>query len=229
MLSGRTMKRRSGRPPTPSEAGASSSRNRSSTDEPQNSSVARLVADQSSADSCIMGKRAIRGLSNGAARHRSILRLSVQSATGPCQSSSMGCREPTGNGIERGVRSHQVSGNRSGSFPFLLRSPVTPAQRRFGGTDRRLEAPPPSLLAGASLFLDFDGTLVEPASTPDAVRLGDAGQVDPLGALQGKLSGRLALLERAVPGRRSAAIRIHWRLPQAAATASNWHMRPRPP
>lgn len=53
--------------------------------------------------------------------------------------------------------------------------------------------PPPSLLAGASLFLDFDGTLVELAEAPDAVRVDDGVRLL-LARLQCKLGGRLAVL-----------------------------------
>lgn len=56
-----------------------------------------------------------------------------------------------------------------------------------------LPPPPDDLLDGASLYLDFDGTLVEIAATPDGV------VVEPLvaallGALSARLNGRLALI-----------------------------------
>jgi trehalose 6-phosphate phosphatase len=57
----------------------------------------------------------------------------------------------------------------------------------------RLPPPPDALLEGAALFLDFDGTLVELAETPDAIlvppRLGAL-----LDRLRARLSGRLAIL-----------------------------------
>lgn len=58
-----------------------------------------------------------------------------------------------------------------------------------------LPAPPPfaPLLASASLFLDFDGTLVELAERPDAVMV-DSGLHDLLGGLAEKLDGRLAIV-----------------------------------
>jgi trehalose 6-phosphate phosphatase len=56
-----------------------------------------------------------------------------------------------------------------------------------------LPPPPPSLLEGAALFLDFDGTLVELAETPDAIRVPPT-----LGAmlrqLGRQLDGRIALV-----------------------------------
>ena len=55
------------------------------------------------------------------------------------------------------------------------------------------EAPPLSLLDGAALFLDFDGTLVELAAAPDAIAV--PAEVAPLlKRLDAKLSGRLALI-----------------------------------
>jgi len=56
-----------------------------------------------------------------------------------------------------------------------------------------LPVPPRALLAGASLFLDFDGTLVPIARRPDAVRV-DPGLIDLLAKLQVALDGRLAVV-----------------------------------
>lgn len=70
----------------------------------------------------------------------------------------------------------------------------------------RLPPPPASLLAGAALFLDFDGTLVELAETPDSIRIPQ--RLGPLlERLSKRLDGRLAIisgrsiadLERHVP------------------------------
>jgi len=70
----------------------------------------------------------------------------------------------------------------------------------------RLDSPPPDLLDGAALFLDFDGTLVDLAETPDAIRV--SPQLGPLlDRLCRRLDGRLAIvsgrsltdLERHVP------------------------------
>lgn len=55
------------------------------------------------------------------------------------------------------------------------------------------ETPPHSILDGAALFLDFDGTLVELAEAPDAISV--PPQVAPLLArLNERLEGRLALV-----------------------------------
>lgn len=54
-------------------------------------------------------------------------------------------------------------------------------------------APPIDLLRGASLFLDFDGTLVDIAERPDAVMV-DAPLVTLLGRLANRLDGRLAII-----------------------------------
>ncbi len=67
-----------------------------------------------------------------------------------------------------------------------------------------LQPPPPSLLEGAALFLDFDGTLVELAETPDAIRVSPL--LAPLLARLGeRLGGRLAL----VSGRSIADLERH--------------------
>jgi trehalose 6-phosphate phosphatase len=54
-------------------------------------------------------------------------------------------------------------------------------------------APPPSLLDGAALFLDFDGTLVEIADAPDAISV--PRELGPLlHSLSDRLQGRLAIV-----------------------------------
>lgn len=53
--------------------------------------------------------------------------------------------------------------------------------------------PPAGLLNGASLFLDFDGTLVELAPTPGEVQVGAALR-DLLARLHDRLGGRIAIL-----------------------------------
>ncbi|TKD50304.1 trehalose-phosphatase [Sphingomonas baiyangensis] len=63
------------------------------------------------------------------------------------------------------------------------------------------DAPPTGLLDGASLFLDFDGTLVELEDRPDLVRA-DAELIELVHAVQARLDGRLAI----VTGRSSAHI-----------------------
>jgi trehalose 6-phosphate phosphatase len=72
---------------------------------------------------------------------------------------------------------------------------------------RSLPLPPPDLLDGAALFLDFDGTLVELAETPGAIAVRPA-LAPLLRRLQGRLQGRIALisgrsladLDRHLPG-----------------------------
>ena len=67
-----------------------------------------------------------------------------------------------------------------------------------------LRPPPSSLLDGAALFLDFDGTLVELAESPDSIRV--PGELRPLLArLSERLCGRLAL----VTGRSIADLERH--------------------
>ena len=79
--------------------------------------------------------------------------------------------------------------------------------------DRR---PPPSLLDGAALFLDFDGTLVELAEAPDAIRV--PGELHPLlERLSNRLEGRLAI----VSGRALADLERH--LPSTGAMLSGSH------
>lgn len=67
-----------------------------------------------------------------------------------------------------------------------------------------LAPPPPDLLEGAALFLDFDGTLVELAETPDSIRVPPA--LGPLlERLRARLGGRLAI----VSGRALADLERH--------------------
>jgi trehalose 6-phosphate phosphatase len=56
-----------------------------------------------------------------------------------------------------------------------------------------LDTPPPALLDGASLFLDFDGTLAPIADTPDEVHVDD-DLLDTLLRLRAGLGGRLAIV-----------------------------------
>lgn len=66
---------------------------------------------------------------------------------------------------------------------------VAPARRR---STRRC-GPPPALHARCALFLDIDGTLLELAPTPNAVRV-DAGIATLLPALARRLDGAVALI-----------------------------------
>lgn len=65
-----------------------------------------------------------------------------------------------------------------------------------------LPPPPPALLIGAALFLDFDGTLAPIADTPDGVVV-DQELIGLLIRLRDRLEGRLAI----VSGRSVAALR----------------------
>jgi trehalose 6-phosphate phosphatase len=66
------------------------------------------------------------------------------------------------------------------------------------------QTPPHSILDGAALFLDFDGTLVELAEAPDAISI--SAEVAPLLARLGeRLEGRLAV----VSGRSIADLEKH--------------------
>jgi trehalose 6-phosphate phosphatase len=79
-----------------------------------------------------------------------------------------------------------------------------------------LVPPPPAALEGAALFLDFDGTLVELAETPDAIRVPVA--LGPLlERLRRRLDGRLAI----VSGRSLADLERH--LPFAGVAVAGSH------
>ncbi len=56
-----------------------------------------------------------------------------------------------------------------------------------------LGPPPPGLLDGAALFLDFDGTLVELADAPDAIAV-PAALVPMLERIRRRLDGRIAIV-----------------------------------
>jgi len=79
-----------------------------------------------------------------------------------------------------------------------------------------LPPPPNDLLDGAALFLDFDGTLVELAETPDAIRV-SPGLVPMLERLQRRLKGRLAI----VSGRSLADLQRHLPLHGIAFSGSH--------
>ena len=56
-----------------------------------------------------------------------------------------------------------------------------------------LPPPPPDLLDDAALFLDFDGTLVDLAETPDAIHV--SPELGPLlHRLRRRLDGRMAIV-----------------------------------
>lgn len=79
-----------------------------------------------------------------------------------------------------------------------------------------LSPPPPGLLDGAALFLDFDGTLVELAEAPDAIRV--AAELGPLlERLRRRLQGRLAI----VSGRSIADLERHVPLSGIAFSGSH--------
>lgn len=79
-----------------------------------------------------------------------------------------------------------------------------------------LPAPPATLLDGAALFLDFDGTLVELADTPDSIRV-SPGLHHMLDRLRRRLGGRLAI----VSGRSLADLDRH--LPSSGIAFSGSH------
>src|SRR3546814_18018952 len=89
-----------------------------------------------------------------------------------------------------------------------------------------LAAPPHSLLDGASLFLDFDGTLVELADRPDRVVIGP--ELRPLLLdLRDALEGRLAI----VSGRSVDTLRMAFGLRDFLLSVSHGldHARPGQP
>jgi trehalose 6-phosphate phosphatase len=79
-----------------------------------------------------------------------------------------------------------------------------------------LNPPPPELLDGAALFLDFDGTLVELAETPDSIRVSPE-LVPLLERLRRRLDGRLAI----VSGRSLADLERHVPLSGIAFSGSH--------
>jgi trehalose 6-phosphate phosphatase len=79
-----------------------------------------------------------------------------------------------------------------------------------------LPPPPASLLDGAALFLDFDGTLVELADAPDSIRV--PGELPGLlQRLSARLDGRLAI----VSGRSLADLDRHVSSPGIAMSGSH--------
>lgn len=76
--------------------------------------------------------------------------------------------------------------------------------------------PPLALAVGAALFLDFDGTLVELAATPDAIAV-PAGLAPLLERLRQRLGGRLAI----VSGRSLADLERHLPLHGIAFSGSH--------
>lgn len=79
-----------------------------------------------------------------------------------------------------------------------------------------LAAPPLDMLEGSSLFLDFDGTIVEIAETPDAVIIEDRLRAL-LAHLLVRLNDRLAV----VTGRDAAEVRRLLELPEISVAGSH--------
>ena len=79
-----------------------------------------------------------------------------------------------------------------------------------------LGPPPAGLLEGAALFLDFDGTLVELADTPDAIDV-PRGLAPMLERIRARLEGRLAI----VSGRSIADLEQHLPLHGIAFSGSH--------
>lgn len=79
-----------------------------------------------------------------------------------------------------------------------------------------LPPPPPALLDNAALFLDFDGTLVELADTPDGIHV-PPGLAPMLERLRRRLEGRIAV----VSGRALADLERHLPLHDIAFSGSH--------
>ena len=79
-----------------------------------------------------------------------------------------------------------------------------------------LAAPPADLLSGASLFLDFDGTLVDIAVRPDAVVVSERVR-DLIGMLLQRMDGRVTIMS----GRDAVQLRGILRLPSLAIAGSH--------
>ena len=79
-----------------------------------------------------------------------------------------------------------------------------------------IQAPPSTLAHGGALLLDFDGTLVDLAETPDAIRI-DAGFPELLDRLHCRFAGRLAI----VTGRSLADLERHIGVVGAALSGSH--------
>lgn len=94
-----------------------------------------------------------------------------------------------------------------------MSSPANPANASAMSS---LGPPPPGLLDGAALFLDFDGTLVELAEAPDAIAV-PPGLAPMLERLRRRLDGRLAV----VSGRALADLERHLPLHGIAFSGSH--------
>ncbi|MGO4837859.1 haloacid dehalogenase, partial [Rhizobiaceae sp. 2RAB30] len=68
-----------------------------------------------------------------------------------------------------------------------------PARRKTAGSAHSVASGLPSRLSGFSVFLDVDGTLLDLASTPDAVIVPEGLEAD-LARLSGRVGGALALV-----------------------------------
>jgi trehalose 6-phosphate phosphatase len=98
-------------------------------------------------------------------------------------------------------------------FPWPLAPTAVDRQREVMASQL---PPPPTLFEGAALFLDFDGTLVELAETPDAIAV-PAALAPMLERLRQRLDGRLAI----VSGRSLADLERHLPLHGIAFSGSH--------